>query len=89
MMAPLGESNVETNMPMSTSPSSAEEREKQISLALNHIKYLLKRRGCDPKAYNPKYLRDKAEAVVDQWMSENPGVPGPYRPLTDGDSGNE
>lgn len=59
-----------------------EEREHQIKLALSHIKLRLKQRGDDPSKYNPKFLRDKAEAVIDEWLKDNPGQKA-YVPLED------
>lgn len=31
---------------------TADDREKQIQIALKHVKYKLKRRGDDPRKYN-------------------------------------
>lgn len=61
---------------------SPEEREKQISIALSHIKYKLRMRGDDPKKYNSKFLRDKATKLIDDWIAENPDKLA-YSPLKD------
>ncbi len=49
------------------------ERDRQIKIALSHLKLELKTRGDDPRLYNEKYLIDKATAIIDGWAKENPG----------------
>lgn len=57
-----------------------EEREHQVKVALAHIRVMLKQRGDDPNKYNQKYLRDKAEELIDAWLRDHPGEKA-YRPL--------
>lgn len=57
-----------------------EERDYQIRLALAHIKLRMRKKGFDPRAYNEKYLLEKATKLIDDWSSNNDGL-APYRKL--------